>query len=87
MDVRAPSFAHVARAEGCRLIEVNGLSSESTNIYDPERNGWFLWKTITAQWNAAFDIGLDTMRAVPQRATPSAFQVLRRVLTALRHNA
>ena len=24
MDVRAPSFAHVARAEGCRLIEVNG---------------------------------------------------------------
>ena len=85
MDVRAPSFEHVAQGKQCRLIEVNGLSSESTNIYDPDHNGWFLWKTLIRQWNTAFDIGLDAMRTHPKRRVPSPVAVLRRVLRELQN--
>ena len=82
MDVRGPDFAAIARGEGCRMIEVNGLSSESTNIYDPDRDGWFLWKTLIRQWAFAFEIGRDEMRH--RRHLPSAFAALRLVLAEYR---
>ncbi len=55
-DVRAPSVE--AFRAGCfTILELNGVSSESTDIYDP-RNGLFAaWRKLRAQWRLAYDIG------------------------------
>ncbi|WP_309395969.1 alpha/beta fold hydrolase [Cerasicoccus maritimus] len=55
-DVRAESEAALQRGE-FRVIELNGVSSEATWIYDPKHGAPFGWKTLIAQWRIAFQIG------------------------------
>jgi hypothetical protein len=40
-----------------RVIELNGVTSDSTDIYDPE-NGYFkAYGKLLRQWKLAFEIG------------------------------
>ena len=39
------------------VVEVNGVSSESTNVYDPGRSAWFAWRTLARQWAMSYSIG------------------------------
>lgn len=62
-DVRYQSPEDFARGEGFRIVELNGVLSESTNIYDPS---WSLWRglrTLAAQWSLAFEIGAANAKA------------------------
>ena len=38
------------------MIELNGLTSEATHIYDPKNSIFYAWKTLIDQWSIAFDI-------------------------------
>jgi hypothetical protein len=61
-DVRYSSEEAFARGEGFKIVELNGVLSESTNIYDPS---WSLWRglrTLAAQWSLAFEIGAANAR-------------------------
>lgn len=55
-DVRSPSAAAFRRGE-FTVIELNGLSSEATHIYDPAHSVWFGWRTLLRQWRHAYAIG------------------------------
>jgi hypothetical protein len=55
-DVRTES-AEALRAGRFTVIELNGLTSEATNIYDPKHSVWFGWRTLMEQWRRAFEIG------------------------------
>ncbi|MCB1323119.1 MAG: carboxylate--amine ligase, partial [Leptospiraceae bacterium] len=44
------------------IIELNGGTSESTNIYDPEKSIRFLYATLFRQWNLLFQIGYANRR-------------------------
>ena len=57
-DVRAPSVEAFQRGE-FTVIELNGLTSESTNIYDPQHSVWFGWRVLGRQWRLAFAIGAE----------------------------
>jgi membrane protein DedA with SNARE-associated domain len=39
------------------IIELNGVSSEATHIYDPSRSLFAAWATLMQQWSFAFAIG------------------------------
>jgi hypothetical protein len=55
-DVRASSIEAFRRGE-VTVIELNGVTSEATAIYDA-RNGLFdAYRTLFAQWRLAFEIG------------------------------
>lgn len=57
LDLRYTDEASLKRGEGIALIEINGVTSESTNLYDP---GWSLWKAhavLRKQWATCFAIG------------------------------
>jgi membrane protein DedA with SNARE-associated domain/pimeloyl-ACP methyl ester carboxylesterase len=56
-DLRAPSREALARGEGLRVIELNGVTSESTHVYDPRHSVLHGWRTFFAQWSLAFEIG------------------------------
>jgi membrane protein DedA with SNARE-associated domain len=54
-DVRAGSPEAFQRGE-FKVIELNGLTSEATSIYDPRHSVWFGWRTLCRQWRIAFEI-------------------------------
>jgi membrane protein DedA with SNARE-associated domain len=55
-DVRTASAGTFRRGE-FTVIELNGLTSEATSIYDPKHSVWFGWLVLCRQWALAFEIG------------------------------
>lgn len=58
-DLRVPSGEALARGEDFLVIELNGVTSESTSVYDPKHSVLFAWRTLMAQWSLAFAIGAE----------------------------
>lgn len=56
-DIRAPSEEALRRGESLMIIELNGVTSEATNIYDPRHSVLFAWRTLYRQWGLAYAIG------------------------------
>ena len=57
-DVRAASIEEFM-AGRFKVIELNGLTSEATSMYDPAHSVWFGWRTLRRQWRIAFDIASE----------------------------
>ena len=55
-DLRVSSIDAFRRGQDLKILEVNGLTSESTNIYDPKNSLLSAYKTLFKQWNFAFKI-------------------------------
>lgn len=76
-DVRYTDPAAFMRGENFRIVEFNGLLSESTNIYDPATSFWQGQRTLREQWDLAYRIGAANQRA--GAAVPGWRQVLRAI--------
>ena len=57
-DVRSTS-PEAFRKGNFRLIELNGVTSEATSIYDPSHSVIDAYRTLFAQWRLAFAIGAE----------------------------
>ena len=77
-DVRVPSAAALRRGEDLRVLEVNGVTSEATHMYDP-RYGFFAAHAILRrQWRMAFALAEDRIRAGAEPATvPEVLRAVR----------
>ncbi|MEO1086132.1 MAG: SNARE-like domain protein, partial [Acidobacteriota bacterium] len=62
-DLRAPSYDHFQRGEGIYALELNGVSSEATHIYDPKHSLFEAWAILGRQWRHAYAIGDANRRA------------------------
>lgn len=56
-DLRAASF-EALEAGRFSIIELNGVTSESTNIYDPRYTLLDAYRILFRQWRIAFEVGL-----------------------------
>ena len=56
-DIRVGSRDAFQRGRGLKVIELNGVTSESTHIYDPAVSLWRAYRTLFRQWHIAFEIG------------------------------
>jgi hypothetical protein len=56
-DVRYHDRRAFMEGRDLAIIELNGVSSEATHIYDPSRSIIAAWATLMAQWSLAFAIG------------------------------
>ena len=56
-DVRYASLEGFRRGQDLGIVELNGVTSESTNIYDPGYGAWRAWRTLARQWQLVFEIG------------------------------
>jgi hypothetical protein len=56
-DLRAPSLDDFHAGRNLRVLELNGVSAEATNIYDPSTSLLAAYKILCAQWRLAFAIG------------------------------
>ena len=57
IDVRYSDVNEFKRGEGMSIIEANGLSSESTNMYDPSFPITQAWRIMRKHWVVAMEIG------------------------------
>lgn len=60
-DIRAESFDDLKRGTKFSIIELNGVTSESTNIYDPRYSLVDAYRILFAQWRLAFEIGSENI--------------------------
>ena len=61
-DLKAPSEAELKAGRNLKVIELNGLTSEATHIYDPQNSIFYAWKTLIDQWSIAFRIAEANQR-------------------------
>ena len=58
-DLRVPSREALARGEGITILELNGVTSEVTHIYDPAVRVSEAYRALCEQWRLAFEIGAE----------------------------
>lgn len=68
-DIRYRDPDAFSRGEGLAIVELNGVTSESTNAYDPARSLIGAWLIFVRQWRLLFAIA-DQNVAAGHRATP-----------------
>jgi hypothetical protein len=56
-DIRAASVEDFKRGQNFKVIELNGVTSEATNIYDPKNRLVDAYRILFAQWRIAFEVG------------------------------
>ena len=74
-DLRCSSHAALERGEDLALIELNGVTSEDTRLYDPRYGPWFKWRSLCGSWALAHRIGRARLRR--GHRCPGAFAVWR----------
>jgi RimK-like ATP-grasp domain len=69
-DVRVDRGIHVFRAgSGFKIIELNGVTSEATHIYQPGTPLSAAYQVLMMQWRLAFEIGAENRRNGVEPAT------------------
>lgn len=61
-DIRTPSFEDIKHGQNFKIIELNGVTSESTNIYDKRYSLFDAYKILFKQWKIAFEIGEENYK-------------------------
>lgn len=74
-DLRVPDEQALREGRGIKVLELNGLTSESAHVYDRRHPITYAWSTLRAQWRLAFEIGAaNAARGAP----PSSWGEIRR---------
>lgn len=86
IDLRFDSIAALCRGEGFRVIEVNGVGSEATHIWDPRTSLWDAWRAQFFHYGQAYRIGAanrrNGVRTTPIRDLLGLWQLQRRLMRA-----
>jgi membrane protein DedA with SNARE-associated domain len=69
-DIRTESLDDFKRGRNFRIVELNGVTSEATNIYDPQYSLFDAYRILFKQWRIAFEIGRENKKrgALPTSA-------------------
>lgn len=70
LDARCTSTVDLRDGRNIKVMEINGVLGESTNIYDPSFSLLKAYSVLTRQWAAAFAIGAENVRQGRAKATP-----------------
>jgi hypothetical protein len=62
-DIRTPSLADIKNGAGFKIVELNGVTSEATHIYDPKNSLWYGYRVLRQQWRMAFEVGKQNRQA------------------------
>lgn len=61
-DIRTPSEVSLKAGQNLHIIEVNGVSSEDTSIYDHKNSFIDAQKKLIKQWRIVFEIGAENVK-------------------------
>jgi membrane protein DedA with SNARE-associated domain len=69
-DFRVPHEQDLLAGRNLAIIELNGVTSESTNLYDRRYSVFQAWWILCRQWRIAYQIGAQRRDAGDPPATP-----------------
>ncbi len=75
-DIKVPSKKDLLKGENIKVIELNGVTSESTNIYDPKYSFFYGQRVLRKQWKIAYEIGSQNKVLNPDLKTPTIYHLL-----------
>ncbi len=76
-DIRTPSLQDFKQGRNFKIVELNGVTSEATSIYDPRTSLWQAYRVLFQQWRIAFEIAAQNVAA---GARPVSVKTLLRTL-------
>ena len=77
-DIRVPSREDFAAGRNLKIVELNGVTSEATHIYDPKLSLMDAYRVLFRQWRIAFEIGdLNRARGVRPASIAELFGMTR----------
>ncbi|MGD9071985.1 MAG: VTT domain-containing protein, partial [Desulfobacterales bacterium] len=56
-DIRTPALEDFRQGRNFKIVELNGVTSEATHIYQPGNSIRNAYRTLMRQWRIAFEIG------------------------------
>ncbi|MFN7940292.1 MAG: alpha/beta fold hydrolase [Thermoanaerobaculia bacterium] len=62
-DVRVPSTEDFQQGRNLKILELNGVTSEATHIYEPGASLIAAYRTLFEQWRLAFEIGEENAQS------------------------
>ncbi len=71
-DIRAKDSQALMGGRDFKVLEVNGVTSESTNVYDPKNSVITAYKILFSQWRSAFEIGRQNINKGADRVSIGA---------------
>jgi hypothetical protein len=78
-DIRTPSLEDFKQGRQFKIVELNGVTSEATHIYDPKHRLFDAYRVLRQQWRIAFEIGAANVERGAHASTISALiKALRR---------
>ncbi|PJZ43600.1 carboxylate--amine ligase [Leptospira kmetyi] len=78
-DVRYRSEETFKKGKEFGIVELNGITSESTNLYDPSFSIWKMYSILFEQWNLLFKIGSENRkRGIPKTSLVEIIRTLLR---------
>ncbi len=82
-DIRAVSIEAFKQGRDFKVIELNGVTSEATHIYDPKNSLLEAYRVLFEQWRIAFEIGAQNQARGVKPATLS--EIIRLVIQFRQH--
>lgn len=74
-DIRCESLESLKKGERFKILEINGVKSEPTHIYDPDFSLWEAYKVLFKQWNTIYEISQQNrQKGVPVIGSREAFK-------------
>ncbi|MCI0389897.1 MAG: alpha/beta fold hydrolase [Acidobacteria bacterium] len=83
-DVRTPALEEFKQGRNFKVIELNGVTSEATHIYDPKNSLLMAYKTLFSQWRIAFEIGARNLK---RGVKPTPIRTLAGLIVEYRRHA
>ena len=68
-DLRVPSLEDFRAGRNIKILELNGVTSEATHIYDPSHGLLYAYQVLRDQWRHCFEIGQKNAAAGHPPAT------------------
>ena len=78
-DIKVPDETHFAEGNSINVLELNGITSEATHMYDPKYPYWYAVKTLCEQWKIAYAIA-DEVKSTNRELTPPRLRDILKLL-------
>jgi hypothetical protein len=75
-DIKVPTEQHLKDGNEIKVLEVNGVTSEATHIYDPKYSFFYGVRVLMNQWKLAYEIGFRAKQLNPDLKPPGPLYIL-----------
>jgi len=75
-DIKVPSEQHLKEGNELKVLELNGVTSEATHIYDPKFGFLYAVRVLIKQWSIAYEIAAQVKKKQSDLHVPGPVHIL-----------